>query len=77
MSQPDDQLEKQNRPVMREEDLIGARETLGSKGPLRSKTFEVMDECERAGKAAPSVFSGVRSGAETAFQKPPAHSKKT
>ncbi|XP_062321260.1 musculoskeletal embryonic nuclear protein 1a [Osmerus eperlanus] len=69
MSQPDEGEE--SRPEVREEDLVEAKDKLGLKGEVKSKTFEVMEECERVGKAAPSVFSGVRSGAETAFNKPP------
>uniref|UniRef100_A0A0E9X0M8 Musculoskeletal embryonic nuclear protein 1 n=2 Tax=Anguilla anguilla TaxID=7936 RepID=A0A0E9X0M8_ANGAN len=57
---------------MNEEDLKGARDKLGMGGEVKSKTFEVMEECERVGKVAPSVFSGLRSGAETALNKPPA-----
>ncbi|XP_046880634.1 musculoskeletal embryonic nuclear protein 1a [Hypomesus transpacificus] len=69
MSQPDEG--EQSRPEVREEDLVEAKDKLGLKGEVKSKTFEVMEECERVGKAAPSVFSGARSGAETAFNKPP------
>uniref|UniRef100_A0A8C1GI55 Musculoskeletal embryonic nuclear protein 1 n=1 Tax=Cyprinus carpio TaxID=7962 RepID=A0A8C1GI55_CYPCA len=56
---------KKKRPVVKEEDLKGARSKLGLKGEVKSKTYEVMVECERMGKVAPSVFSGVRSGSET------------
>ncbi|XP_012691700.2 musculoskeletal embryonic nuclear protein 1a [Clupea harengus] len=59
-----------HRPEVRDEDLLEARDQLGQKKEMKSKTFEVMEECERAGKSAPSVFSKVRSGAETAFNKP-------
>ncbi|XP_026863632.2 protein RFT1 homolog isoform X1 [Electrophorus electricus] len=62
--------EKVKRPEMREEDLIQARDKLASGTQVKSKTFEVMEECERIGKVAPSVFSNVRSGAETVFNKP-------
>ncbi|XP_076870611.1 musculoskeletal embryonic nuclear protein 1a [Brachyhypopomus gauderio] len=62
--------EKINRPEMKEEDLIQAKDNLASGTQVKSKTFEVMEECERTGKVAPSVFSNVRSGAETAFNKP-------
>ncbi|XP_013864539.1 musculoskeletal embryonic nuclear protein 1a [Austrofundulus limnaeus] len=61
------QEEEQQRPAVREEDLTEAKNKLGSYGPMKSKTYEVMDECEKVGKAAPSVFSGARSGAETVF----------
>ncbi|XP_023852390.1 musculoskeletal embryonic nuclear protein 1a [Salvelinus sp. IW2-2015] len=70
MSQPEEGEEGQlKRPEVCEEDLIGAKDKLSAKGKLKGKTIEVMDECERAGKVAPSVFSGVRSGRETAFNK--------
>lgn len=66
MSQPgqeeDDQMQ---RPEVRAEDLAEAKNKLGTDGPAKSKTLQVMEECEKAGKTAPSVFSGVRSGAET------------
>ncbi|XP_047438161.1 musculoskeletal embryonic nuclear protein 1a [Mugil cephalus] len=67
MSQPDQEDEKMQRPEVREEDLTEARSKLDTGRRVKSKTFEVMEECEKSGKAAPSVFSGVRSGAETAF----------
>lgn len=66
------EIKKKKRPVMKEEDLKGARSKLGLKGEVKSKTYEVMVECERMGKVAPSVFSGVRSGAETALEQPAA-----
>ncbi|XP_038551589.1 musculoskeletal embryonic nuclear protein 1b [Micropterus salmoides] len=69
MSQPGE-VKKKKRPPMKEEDLKGARSKLGLKGEVKSKTYEVMVECERMGKAAPSVFSGVRTGTETALEKP-------
>ncbi|XP_056316263.1 musculoskeletal embryonic nuclear protein 1a isoform X1 [Danio aesculapii] len=69
MSQQSEQ-EEVKRPEVKTEDLIGARDKLASGTEVKSKTFEVMQECERAGKAAPSVFSKVRSGSETAFNKP-------
>ncbi|XP_069045740.1 store-operated calcium entry regulator STIMATE-like isoform X2 [Lepisosteus oculatus] len=65
-----EEVKKKKRPAMKEEDLKGARSKLGLKGEVKSKTYEVMMECERAGKAAPSVFSGVRTGTETVFDKP-------
>lgn len=68
MSQPGE-VKKKKRPPMKEEDLKGARSKLGLKGEVKSKTYEVMMECERMGKVAPSVFSGVRSGTETALDK--------
>ncbi|XP_030230121.1 musculoskeletal embryonic nuclear protein 1 isoform X2 [Gadus morhua] len=69
MSQPGE-VKKKKRPVMKEEDLKGARSKLGLRGEVKSKTYEVMVECERMGKVAPSVFSGVRSGSETVLEKP-------
>ncbi|XP_018589697.1 musculoskeletal embryonic nuclear protein 1-like [Scleropages formosus] len=69
MSQPGE-VKKKKRPVMKEEDLKGARSKLGLKGEVKSKTYEVMVECERMGKVAPSVFSNLRSGSETALSKP-------
>ena len=33
------------RPEVRAEDLVEAKDTLGTKGPMKSKTFEVMEEC--------------------------------
>ncbi|KAJ3601912.1 hypothetical protein NHX12_029673 [Muraenolepis orangiensis] len=68
MSQPAEV--KKKRPAMKVEDLKGARGKLGLRGEVKSKTYEVMAECERAGKVAPSVFSSVRSGSETALEKP-------
>ncbi|XP_076123900.1 musculoskeletal embryonic nuclear protein 1a [Alosa pseudoharengus] len=62
--------ERAQRPEVREEDLLEARNQLAEKKEVKSKTFEVMEECERAGKAAPSVFSKARAGTETAFNKP-------
>ncbi|KAJ8257887.1 hypothetical protein GJAV_G00190800 [Gymnothorax javanicus] len=64
--------EEEQRPVMKEEELKEAKDRLGMGGEVKSKTFEVMEECERMGKVAPSVFSGLRSGGETALKKPPA-----
>lgn len=66
MSQPgQEQDEQMQRPEVREEDLTETRNRLGFTGPPKSKTFEVMEECEKVGKTAPSVFSGARSGGET------------
>ncbi|KAM3878571.1 store-operated calcium entry regulator STIMATE [Diretmus argenteus] len=72
MGIPPGEVKKKKRPAMKEEDLKGARSKLGLKGEVKSKTYEVMVECERTGKVAPSVFSAVRSGAETALEKPAA-----
>ncbi|XP_054472445.1 musculoskeletal embryonic nuclear protein 1a [Anoplopoma fimbria] len=57
--------EQMQRPEVSDEDLTDAKTKLGTSGPAKSKTFEVMEECEKIGKAAPSVFSGARSGVET------------
>ncbi|XP_060775611.1 musculoskeletal embryonic nuclear protein 1a [Neoarius graeffei] len=72
MSQLQEESEegKIKRPEVRDEDLIQARDKLAFGTTVKSKTFEVMEECERAGKVAPSVFSNARSGAETVFSKP-------
>ncbi|XP_049428528.1 musculoskeletal embryonic nuclear protein 1a [Epinephelus fuscoguttatus] len=68
MSQPGQEEDEQiQRPEVSEEDLTEAKNKLGRSGPAKSKTFEVMEECEKMGKTAPSVFSGVRSGGETVF----------
>ncbi|XP_075689864.1 store-operated calcium entry regulator STIMATE-like isoform X2 [Rhinoderma darwinii] len=60
---------KKKRPVVKEEDLKGAKTKLGQQTPIKSKTYQVMKECEQAGCAAPSVFSQARKGTETAFEK--------
>uniref|UniRef100_A0A3P9H0F6 Musculoskeletal embryonic nuclear protein 1 n=1 Tax=Oryzias latipes TaxID=8090 RepID=A0A3P9H0F6_ORYLA len=67
MSQPGQDDEQKQRPEVREEDLTKAKAKLGCNELVKSKTLEVMEECEKLGKAAPSVFSGARSGAETVF----------
>ena len=41
--QPDEG--EQSRPEVREEDLVEAKDKLGLKGEVKSKTFEVMEEC--------------------------------
>ncbi|XP_036426791.1 musculoskeletal embryonic nuclear protein 1a isoform X1 [Colossoma macropomum] len=68
--QEEEEEGKVKRPEVRDEDLIQAREKLASGTEVKSKTFQVMEECERVGKVAPSVFSNVRSGGETVFNKP-------
>ncbi|TSV54874.1 Musculoskeletal embryonic nuclear protein 1 [Bagarius yarrelli] len=68
------EVKKKKRPPVKEEDLKGARSKLGLKGEVKSKTYEVMVECERMGKTAPSVFSGLRTGGETVLDKPKAPS---
>ncbi|KFO25194.1 Musculoskeletal embryonic nuclear protein 1 [Fukomys damarensis] len=60
------------RPAVKEEDLKGARGNLTKNQDIKSKTYQVMRECERAGSAAPSVFSRNRTGTETVFEKPKA-----
>ncbi|XP_062271599.1 store-operated calcium entry regulator STIMATE-like isoform X2 [Scomber scombrus] len=72
MGIPPGEVKKKKRPPMKEEDLKGARSKLGLKGEVKSKTYEVMVECERMGKVAPSVFSNVRAGTETSLEKPAA-----
>lgn len=67
MSQPGQEDEQMQRPEVRDEDLAETKTRLGTSGPAKSKTFEVMEECEKMGKAAPSVFNKARSGGETAF----------
>uniref|UniRef100_A0A673ULN2 Musculoskeletal embryonic nuclear protein 1 n=1 Tax=Suricata suricatta TaxID=37032 RepID=A0A673ULN2_SURSU len=63
---------KKKRPPVKEEDLKGARGNLAKNQEIKSKTYQVMRECELAGSAAPSVFSGTRTGTETVFEKPKA-----
>ncbi|KAG9483831.1 store-operated calcium entry regulator STIMATE isoform X1 [Eleutherodactylus coqui] len=74
MSQPQDAPIKKKRPKVKEEDLKGAKDKLGKQVPIKSKTYQVLNECEQAGGAAPSVFSQARKGTETAFDKAPAKS---
>lgn len=40
-----DEVKRKKRPPMKEEDLKGARSKLGLKGEVKSKTYEVMEEC--------------------------------
>ncbi|XP_030063318.1 musculoskeletal embryonic nuclear protein 1 [Microcaecilia unicolor] len=70
MSQPQGAPVKKKRPVMKEEDLKGARNKLSGNQEIRSKTYQVMKECEQSGTTAPSVFSRDRTGTETVFDKP-------
>lgn len=44
------EVRKKKRPVMKEEDLKGARSKLGLKGEVKSKTYEVMVECGESHK---------------------------
>ncbi|XP_017573914.1 musculoskeletal embryonic nuclear protein 1a isoform X1 [Pygocentrus nattereri] len=68
--QEEEEEGKVKRLEVRDEDLIQARDKLAFGTEVKSKTFQVMEECERVGKVAPSVFSNVRSGGETVFNKP-------
>lgn len=43
--QPPQEDEQTQRPVVREEDLTEAKTKLGGGGAVKSKTFEVMEEC--------------------------------
>ncbi|XP_051873611.1 musculoskeletal embryonic nuclear protein 1-like [Pristis pectinata] len=63
------QVVKKKRPPMKEEDIKGARNRLGTKQAIQSKTYQVMRQCEQEGLAAPSVFSAARTGQETVFTK--------
>ncbi|MGH0189113.1 UNVERIFIED_CONTAM: hypothetical protein FKN15_033367, partial [Acipenser sinensis] len=44
LSQPTE-VKKKKRPAVKEEDLKGARNKLGLKGEVKSKTYAVMQEC--------------------------------
>ncbi|KAI4892753.1 hypothetical protein NFI96_032314 [Prochilodus magdalenae] len=68
--QQEEEEGKMKRPEVRDEDLIQAKDKLASGTEVKSKTFQVMQQCEQVGKVAPSVFSNARSGGETAFNKP-------
>ncbi|KAM6325291.1 musculoskeletal embryonic nuclear protein 1 [Podargus strigoides] len=61
---------KKKRPPVKEEDLKGARENLSRNQEIKSKTYQVMKQCEQMGSAAPSIFSRDRTGGETVFEKP-------
>ncbi|XP_044879456.1 musculoskeletal embryonic nuclear protein 1 [Mauremys mutica] len=61
---------KKKRPPVKEEDLKGARGKLSTNQQIKSKTYQVMKQCEQEGSAAPSIFSQDRTGGETAFEKP-------
>ncbi|XP_012986465.3 musculoskeletal embryonic nuclear protein 1 isoform X2 [Melopsittacus undulatus] len=61
---------KKKRPPMKEEDLKGARGNLSKNQEIKSKTYQVMKQCEQMGSAAPSIFSRDRTGGETVFEKP-------
>lgn len=68
---------KKKRPPVKEEDLKGARGNLSKNQEIKSKTYQVMRECEQAGTTAPSVFSRTRTGTETVFDKPKADPAKS
>ncbi|XP_005870348.1 PREDICTED: musculoskeletal embryonic nuclear protein 1 [Myotis brandtii] len=72
MAGPEGAPIKKKRPPVKEEDLKGARGNLTKNQAIKSKTYQVMQECEQAGVAAPSVFSRTRTGTETVFDKPKA-----
>ncbi|XP_075288666.1 musculoskeletal embryonic nuclear protein 1 [Opisthocomus hoazin] len=61
---------KKKRPPVKEEDLKGARGNLSKNQEIKSKTYQVMKQCEQMGSAAPSIFSRDRTGDETVFEKP-------
>uniref|UniRef100_A0A8C3F217 Musculoskeletal embryonic nuclear protein 1 n=1 Tax=Corvus moneduloides TaxID=1196302 RepID=A0A8C3F217_CORMO len=61
---------KKKRPPVKEEDLKGARGNLTKNQEIKSKTYQVMRQCEQMGCAAPSIFSRARTGGETVFEKP-------
>uniref|UniRef100_A0A8B9PDA2 Musculoskeletal embryonic nuclear protein 1 n=1 Tax=Apteryx owenii TaxID=8824 RepID=A0A8B9PDA2_APTOW len=61
---------KKKRPPVKEEDLKGARGNLSKNQEIKSKTYQVMKQCEQMGSAAPSIFSRDRTGGETVFEKP-------
>ncbi|XP_007908114.1 musculoskeletal embryonic nuclear protein 1 [Callorhinchus milii] len=63
------QIVKKKRPVVKEEDLKGARNKLKSNMKVQGKTYQVLQQCEQAGFVAPSVFSQERTGEETVFAK--------
>lgn len=44
LQQGEDEGQEQ-RPEVRDEDLNEAKDKLGTRGPMKSKTFEVMEEC--------------------------------
>uniref|UniRef100_A0A669Q6G3 Musculoskeletal embryonic nuclear protein 1 n=1 Tax=Phasianus colchicus TaxID=9054 RepID=A0A669Q6G3_PHACC len=60
---------KKKRPPVKEEDLKGARGNLSKNQEIKSKTYQVMKQCEQMGSAAPSIFSRARTGDETVFEK--------
>uniref|UniRef100_W5K403 Musculoskeletal embryonic nuclear protein 1 n=1 Tax=Astyanax mexicanus TaxID=7994 RepID=W5K403_ASTMX len=73
MSKPQEEDEegRMKRPEVKDEDLIQARDKLAFGTEVKSKTMEVMEECgEASWKSCSICFSNVRSGAETAFNKP-------
>uniref|UniRef100_UPI00358EA40E musculoskeletal embryonic nuclear protein 1 isoform X2 n=1 Tax=Myxine glutinosa TaxID=7769 RepID=UPI00358EA40E len=65
-----EQVVKKKRPPVNPEELKSARSRLGSRTEPRTATARAMEECDKVGVAAPSVFSSLRTGRETAFQGP-------
>ncbi|XP_067424234.1 musculoskeletal embryonic nuclear protein 1-like isoform X1 [Emydura macquarii macquarii] len=61
---------KKKRPPVKEEDLKGAKGKLSSNQNIKSKTYQVMQQCEQEGSVAPSIFSRDRTGGETVLEKP-------
>ncbi|XP_040447010.1 musculoskeletal embryonic nuclear protein 1 [Falco naumanni] len=68
---------KKKRPPVKEEDLKGARGNLSKNQEIKSKTYQVMKQCEQMGSVAPSIFSRDRTGGETVFEKPKAEPAKS
>ncbi|XP_070793131.1 musculoskeletal embryonic nuclear protein 1 [Pituophis catenifer annectens] len=68
---------KKKRPPVKEEDLKGARGKLSGNQEIKSKTYQVMRECEQSGSVAPSVFGRERTGGETVFDKPKSEPSKS
>ncbi|CAM2117084.1 unnamed protein product [Caretta caretta] len=46
---------KKKRPPVKEEDLKGARGKLSTNQQIKSKTYQVMKQCEQEGSVAPSI----------------------
>nr|XP_061796370.1 musculoskeletal embryonic nuclear protein 1-like [Nerophis lumbriciformis] len=65
MSQLAKEGEEMQRPAGREDRLTDDQKKVASSGPKKSKTLQVMEECEKRGEVAPSVFGGVKSGGNT------------
>ncbi|XP_061730743.1 musculoskeletal embryonic nuclear protein 1a [Nerophis ophidion] len=65
MSQPAKEEGGMQRPAGREDHLTDDQEKVANSGPKKSKTLQVMEDCEKRGEVAPSVFGGVKSGGNT------------